>query len=231
MAGFAWFGHGSVLALLLFPFVVGGMSAAAAGTSSSYPPAFVAYVVPALLGVIVRAALLGGSLHLAMGAMMFVFCVAMCFVATVNHRSITEAFRLRFENEALLRELSGTQARLEETNRTLEQRVNERSEAYRRQSEMLRDAQRMEAIGRLAGGVAHDFNNLLMVVLGNASDLLKSPRPSEAASGPLSEIRDAASRGAELVKQLLLFSRQKGVRPRSWTSIGPSRRCSGYSNG
>jgi signal transduction histidine kinase/CheY-like chemotaxis protein len=186
--------------------VIGGMSAAAAGTVSIYLPAFQAYVLPALLALVARALLLGSPLHVAMGAMMFVFAVAMCFVAAVNSRSLTEAFRLRFE-------LSSAQARLEETNRTLEQRVSERSAAFERQSEVLRDAQRMEAIGRLAGGVAHDFNNLLMVVLGNASDLLNNPRPSEALAGPLTEIRDAASRGSELVKQLLVFSRRQGVRP------------------
>lgn len=212
-AAFVWFGQGNWLSNLLFPFVIGGMSAAAAGTVSSYLPAFLAYVLPALLALVARALVFGDSVHVGMGVLMFVFAVAMCFVAVVNHRSLSEAFRLRFENEALLRELSGAQARLEETNRTLEQRVSERSQAFQRQSEALRDAQRMESIGRLAGGVAHDFNNLLMVVLGNASDLLNNPRPNEALAGPLGEIRDAASRGSELVKQLLLFSRQKGVRP------------------
>lgn len=212
-AGLVLFGRAGTFAQLILSFVIGGMCAAAAGTLSSYLPAFFAYVVPALLAVTVRAFSIGDALHVAMGAMLLVFGVAMCFVATVNHRSLGEAFRLRFRNEALLAELSAAQTRLEETNRTLEQRVAERTEALRQQSEALRDAQRMEAVGRLAGGVAHDFNNLLMVVLANASDLLKNPRPADEQRVPLSEIRDAATRGAELVKQLLLFSRRQSARP------------------
>ncbi|HWA72655.1 MAG TPA: ATP-binding protein [Polyangiaceae bacterium] len=211
-AGFFLFGRGDALLQLLLPFVIGGMSAAAAGTVSAHFPSFLAYVVPALLGFVARALLLGDPLHEAMAAMLAVFAIALSFVAKVNHNSLSEAFRLRFQNEALLAELSQAQSRLEETNRTLEQRVSERSEAFRRQSETLRDAQRMEAVGRLAGGVAHDFNNLLMVVLGNASELLKNREPAEGIAGPLSEIRDAASRGAELVKQLLFFGRRHGGR-------------------
>ncbi|MEZ5290708.1 MAG: PAS domain-containing protein [Vicinamibacterales bacterium] len=69
----------------------------------------------------------------------------------------------------------------------------------------LRQAQKMEAIGRLAGGVAHDFNNILTVILGNATQLL-----DESAGGAeVREIIGASERAANLTRQLLLFSRKQ----------------------
>jgi two-component system, cell cycle sensor histidine kinase and response regulator CckA len=75
----------------------------------------------------------------------------------------------------------------------------------------LLQAQRMEAIGRLAGGVAHDFNNFLTVILANTT-LLERAHPT-AAGDELNGIRSAANRGAELTKQLLLLSRKEGLEP------------------
>jgi PAS domain S-box-containing protein len=78
----------------------------------------------------------------------------------------------------------------------------------------LRQAQKMEAIGRLAGGVAHDFNNMLGVILGY-TDRELSLRPSSDPVYPsLLSIREAAERSAELTRQLLAFSRQQKVEPR-----------------
>jgi PAS domain S-box-containing protein len=74
--------------------------------------------------------------------------------------------------------------------------------------EQLRQSQRLEAIGRLAGGVAHDFNNLLTAVLGNASLLLRTLPEGEPEHHLVTTIERAAWRGAELVRQLLGFSRQ-----------------------
>ena len=76
----------------------------------------------------------------------------------------------------------------------------------------LRHAQKMEAIGRLAGGIAHDFNNILATIEFAASCL--TGHVEESAEEDLSEVRDAARRGAELTRQLLLFSRGKSVPPR-----------------
>jgi PAS domain S-box-containing protein len=80
--------------------------------------------------------------------------------------------------------------------------------------EQLRQAQRMEAIGRLAGGVAHDFNNLLTVILGYASHLEESLSPDGAVAIEATEIRGAAERAARLTQQLLAFSRQQVLQPR-----------------
>ncbi|MBY0229528.1 MAG: response regulator, partial [Gemmataceae bacterium] len=74
--------------------------------------------------------------------------------------------------------------------------------------EQLRQAHRLEAIGRLAGGIAHDFNNLLQVILGNASMLLEGMRPGSAEHGLASTVERSAWRAAELTRQLLGFSRR-----------------------
>ena len=82
------------------------------------------------------------------------------------------------------------------------------------QEELLRQAQKMEAVGQLTGGIAHDFNNILSVVLGNAELLMEllegaSDMPIER----LQAISRAANRGAELTQQLLSFSRKLELRP------------------
>jgi len=78
--------------------------------------------------------------------------------------------------------------------------------------EQFRQAQKMEAVGLLAGGISHDFNNLLMVILGN-TDLLLDQSQSEKQQRYLSEIKKATSRAAHLTQQLLAFSRKQVLYP------------------
>jgi signal transduction histidine kinase/ActR/RegA family two-component response regulator len=77
----------------------------------------------------------------------------------------------------------------------------------------LRQAQKMEAVGRLAGGVAHDFNNLLTVIIG-CVEILREDSPNRAASEELQEIDKAATRAAALTHKLLAFSRKQIMQPR-----------------
>ncbi len=83
----------------------------------------------------------------------------------------------------------------------------------RKLESQLREAQRMEAVGHLTGGMAHDFNNLLTVVLGNG-ELLRDSLPEDSPLHPLADlVVDAAQRGADLTQRLLAFARRQALEP------------------
>ena len=77
----------------------------------------------------------------------------------------------------------------------------------------LRQAQKLESVGRLAGGVAHDFNNMLGVILGHAQLAMEQIEPSHQLYSDLEEIRLAANRSADLTRQLLAFARKQTIVP------------------
>jgi signal transduction histidine kinase/CheY-like chemotaxis protein len=97
---------------------------------------------------------------------------------------------------------------LEAANAELRAQMAERA----RVEETLRQAQKIEAIGQLTGGVAHDFNNLLMVITGGLEMLQRNPRP-ERRERLLRGMQQAALRGAGLTRQLLAFSRRQELKP------------------
>jgi len=100
---------------------------------------------------------------------------------------------------------------------TLQRNEDQRQqhEVQRKQLEgQLRQAQKMDAMGRLAGGVAHDFNNLLTVIKGNSSLLVESLQSDERLLGRTQQIVNAADRAASLTRQLLAFCRMQVLQPK-----------------
>ena len=106
--------------------------------------------------------------------------------------------------------LAASNADLERLNLSLRSEMNERRHA----EEQLRQAQKIDAIGRLAGGVAHDFNNLLTVIGSYADILLETLSPLDPARPHAEHIRQATERAAGLTHQLLAFSRKQVMQPR-----------------
>jgi len=88
-------------------------------------------------------------------------------------------------------------------------------EALRHSEDQLRQAQKMEAVGRLAGGVAHDFNNVLTAIFGYTDLLLEQFAEDDARRADVEEIRKSAERAAALTRQLLAFSRKQIMQPRT----------------
>ncbi len=116
--------------------------------------------------------------------------------------------RLRFERDASGRAVRVLGAMMDVSS------LRETREALRRSEDQLRHAMKMEAVGRLAGGVAHDFNNLLTSVLGHADLALERIPPGDPLYDDLLEIKAAGTRAAALTRQLLAFSRKQVLEPR-----------------
>ncbi|GLQ88799.1 CHASE3 domain-containing protein [Dyella flagellata] len=110
------------------------------------------------------------------------------------------------------REGKARQHAIEEKNQALEEQIQQRQTAEMR----LRQVQKMEALGQLTGGIAHDFNNMLAIIVGNLEMSLRQiGKSDEALKDVVSRALSAATRGSDLTKRLLAFSRMQPLRPKS----------------
>jgi signal transduction histidine kinase len=112
-------------------------------------------------------------------------------------------------------ELEASSNQLRQLNEELEQRIDQRTREREEALAQLFEAQKLDTIGQLTGGVAHDFNNLLMAVLGSLN-LLKKRLPSDERSERLvANAIQAAERGAALTQRLLAFARRQELKPQA----------------
>ncbi|MBI3200512.1 MAG: response regulator [Myxococcales bacterium] len=109
----------------------------------------------------------------------------------------------------LAAELAARESALADLNRELESKVVERTRDLERAHEQLIHAQKMEAVGRVAGGVAHDFNNMLTIMFGCAAELERTAGSDERQRAVVAELAAACERARQITRQLLIFSRRE----------------------
>jgi signal transduction histidine kinase/CheY-like chemotaxis protein len=130
-------------------------------------------------------------------------------------RSALRGRRRQYEARARLESLAASQRELTLANETLEARVDERTREHESALAQLHEAQKLETLGQLTGGVAHDFNNLLTPIIGSLDLLRRRAPPADKAHRHIDMALQAASRAATLVQRLLAFARRQDLQPRS----------------
>ena len=115
-------------------------------------------------------------------------------------------------NMSLIRDSNGKAIRVESLVNNINNRM-QAEEERRKLQEQLAQSQKLEAIGKLAGGVAHDFNNILSVIIGKSEISLMKMAPSSPYYSSFVDIKKAAQHSANLTRQLLTFARQQTIAP------------------
>ena len=204
LAGMCW-GVGGVVLFPIIPvlgqifltFVIGGMCAGAVVISASHLPSLLAFLLSASLPMAVLFFGQGSKTAAALGAMILVFAAALSLAGVHLNRFFSETMRLRFELGA--------------ANLRLQAEIAEREAT----AAALRQAQKLEAVGQLTGGISHDFNNLLTVVIGNLALAIERAGDIPNILPLLQSALQAAERGVALIERLLAFARKQRLDPRS----------------
>jgi signal transduction histidine kinase len=204
LAGLCWGIGGAVLfpvipllGQIFLTLVIGGMCAGGVVVTASHLPALLAFLLSASLPMAVRFFCESTITYNTIGTMILVFAAALSLAGRRLNNFFSETLRLRFE--------------LDEANLRLRAEIAE----HRATEAALRQAQKLEAIGRLTGGIAHDFNNLLTIVSGNLMLAIGRTGDDSATLPLLRGALQAADRGAALVQRLLAFARRQRLDPQS----------------
>jgi PAS domain S-box-containing protein len=137
------------------------------------------------------------------------------FIAALEATGAVREFRTKFRTSAgEIRDVSIAAERIELGGERCILAISSDLTEQRRLEEQLLQSQKLEAVGRLAGGVAHDFNNLLTTILGYSELILQSRPEDPDLRDEIGEIRKASERAASLTRQLLAFSRKQVIEPR-----------------
>ncbi|MDE3118799.1 MAG: response regulator [Nitrospirota bacterium] len=205
LTGLAWGGAGSLLYAadsslhqVFLAFVVGGM--AAGGAAVLFPRLSVVfpYVAFTLVPTSVPYFLSDDTMHRTMGGMVILYMLILLASAIRTNRTLGIALGLRYDNEGLIRSLRAE----------IDQR-RQAEAALRQSEEQLVQSQKMEAVGKQAGGIAHEFNNILQVIKGYCYFLLPALAQQEPLRQEVEGIEQSADRAATLTSQLLAFSRRQ----------------------
>lgn len=186
--------------MLFVALIIAGMCAGAATVHSTYFPASVAFIVPALVPLSIHLLIMHKRPHVVAGVMTCIFAVALCIISW-NFRDLFNANVL-------------AHLKLKEANIKLRAEMN----SHRTTEAKLRQAQKLEAVGRLTAGIAHDFNNLLMAISGSAGLIAMRLPQDNPHTRQIENIMDAVGRGNTLTRQLLAFGRKQSLQP-VWVNV------------
>ena len=192
---------GSEMHQMFVAFVIAGMCAGAMAVYSACFVAAASFIVPATLPLAVRFAADGSLLRVTSAVMVVLFAAGLLRAAFMFHGQFGAAVRLQ-------ERLSRRTVELDEANAKLRAEMAE----HQRAEADLRQAQKMEAVGKLTGGVAHDFNNMLAAISGNLELIAAAADRGEPVGRYVMMAERAADRGAKLVSSLLSFGRRQGLK-------------------
>ncbi|MFC6738186.1 ATP-binding protein [Methylobacterium tardum] len=165
-------------------------------------------VAPLLLGALEIYAVRSNLLEPETGTALLVTVLAICLAALALR--LARDVERRIVGERRLRDA------LQAMNEALERRVEERTRDLAQAQDALIQAQKMEAIGQLTGGVAHDFNNLLTIIRSSVEFLRRPNLPEERRVRYMDAVSDTVDRAAKLTGQLLAFARRQPLRPETF---------------